>query len=74
MFVYVKDGLGNMKFPVPDHSRRARSEGLHVTRRDVFGIQAGQPLEILNSDDTLHNIHALPTDNREFNAGRRSRD
>ncbi len=35
----------------------------------VFGIQAGQPLEILNSDETLHNIHALPMNNREFNRG-----
>ncbi len=33
----------------------------------VIGIQAGQPLDILNSDGTLHNIHALPKKNREFN-------
>ena len=26
----------------------------------VFGMRAGQPLEILNSDPTLHNIHATP--------------
>jgi hypothetical protein len=35
----------------------------------VFGIQVGQPLEVLNSDPTLHNIHAVPRDNREFNRG-----
>ena len=34
-----------------------------------IGIQAGQPLKILNSDGTLHNIHALPKINAEFNIG-----
>ena len=35
----------------------------------VFGVQVGQPLEILNSDPTLHNIHAVAKNNREFNNG-----
>jgi plastocyanin len=35
----------------------------------IFGIQAGQPLEVVNSDGTLHNIHALPKINAEFNIG-----
>lgn len=33
----------------------------------VMGIMAGQELLILNSDPTLHNIHALPEENDEFN-------
>ena len=33
----------------------------------VFGVQVGQPIEILNSDATLHNIHATPKTNAEFN-------
>ena len=32
-------------------------------------MRVGQPLEILNSDPTLHNIHALPKANTEFNTG-----
>ena len=35
----------------------------------VFGMRVGQPLEIINSDPTLHNIHALPKGNPEFNNG-----
>ena len=35
----------------------------------VVGLRAGQPLNILNSDATMHNIHGLPKVNREFNFG-----
>jgi plastocyanin len=35
----------------------------------VLGIQAGQPMKILNSDATMHNIHGLPKVNKEFNFG-----
>ena len=35
----------------------------------VFGMRVGQPLEIINSDPTLHNIHAMPKANKEFNTG-----
>ncbi len=31
--------------------------------------RVGQVLEIVNSDPTLHNIHALPKGNTEFNTG-----
>jgi hypothetical protein len=34
----------------------------------VLGIQVGQPLGV-NSDAALHNVHALPKANSEFNAG-----
>jgi plastocyanin len=68
VFVYVKDGLGNYVFDPP-------KEPATIDQKDcryhphVFGIQVGQPLEIVNSDPTLHNIHAVAKNNREFNNG-----
>ena len=35
----------------------------------VVGVRVGQPLEIENSDPTLHNIHAMSKVNQEFNNG-----
>lgn len=35
----------------------------------VFGMVKKQDIKILNSDETLHNIHAVPKDNKEFNVG-----
>jgi plastocyanin len=70
VFVYVKDGLGNLKFPVPTTPVVLDQQGCWYVPR-VFGIQVGQPFNIVNSDETLHNIHALPMANREFNRGQR---
>ena len=68
VFVYVKEGLGNLKFPVPTSALVLDQKGCQY-RPHVFGVQAGQPIEILNSDMTLHNIHAWPQTNQEFNLG-----
>lgn len=35
----------------------------------IFGIIKKQDIKILNSDATLHNIHAVPERNKEFNVG-----
>jgi plastocyanin len=35
----------------------------------VIGLMAGQPLQIVNSDSTLHNIHPMPVINAGFNIG-----
>jgi plastocyanin len=67
-FVYVKDGLGGLKFPVPAAPVVLDQKGCQY-RPHVFGVQVGQSVEILNSDATLHNIHAWPMTNQEFNVG-----
>ncbi len=33
----------------------------------VMGVMVGQPFKILNSDGMLHNVHALPKVNAQFN-------
>jgi plastocyanin len=70
VFVYVKDGLGNLKFPIPTTAVVLDQKGCWYQPR-VSGIQVGQPFNIVNSDDTLHNVHAVPMANREFNRGQR---
>jgi len=66
VFVYVKDGLGNYYFDVPTESLKLDQQGCRYAPH-VFGIRVGQPLEIVNNDSTLHNVHALAKSNPEFN-------
>jgi plastocyanin len=33
----------------------------------VLALQTGEPLSVVNSDPTTHNIHPVPKDNREWN-------
>jgi plastocyanin len=66
VFVYVKDGLGNRTFPAPQAPVVLDQQGCRYTPH-VFGVQVGQPVEIVNSDPTLHNVHAIARVNDEFN-------
>jgi plastocyanin len=68
VFVYVKDGLGTLRFPVPATPVVLDQKGCRYEPH-VLGIQVGQPLDIVSSDPTLHNVHAIPASNREFNTG-----
>lgn len=68
VFVYVRDGLGTLRFPVPAQPVLLDQKGCHYVPH-VLGVQVGQPVEILNSDPTLHNVHAVPKTNQEFNTG-----
>ena len=67
VFVYVKEGVTGT-YPAPTTPVTIDQHGCQY-HPHIFGIQAGQPLKILNSDSTLHNIHALPKKNPEFNIG-----
>jgi len=68
VFVYVKDGLGDYYFDVPNEPVALDQKGCHYTPH-VVGLRTGQPLEISNSDETLHNVHAFAEKNRGFNYG-----
>jgi plastocyanin len=68
VFVYVKDGLGHYAYDPPAEQATLDQKGCRYIPH-VFGVRVGQPIEIVNSDPTLHNIHALPNANQEFNMG-----
>ena len=68
VFVYVKDGLGNRVFPVPVTPVVLGQQDC-TYKPHVFGVQVGQTLDIVTSDPTLHNVHAIPMANQEFNVG-----
>jgi plastocyanin len=68
VFVYVKDGLGNFVYDTPTSPASIDQKQCRYMPH-VFGMRVGQPLEIINSDPTLHNIHATPKANSEFNTG-----
>lgn len=73
VFVYVKSGLEGKSFPTPTEKKVLDQQGCQY-HPHVFGIQVGQPLTIKNSDATLHNIHAMPKTNPEFNQGQPIKD
>jgi hypothetical protein len=66
VFVYVKDGLGDRRFPVPSQGVTIDQNGCEY-HPHVLGIQTGQALVIKNSDGILHNINTQPTVNQGFN-------
>jgi plastocyanin len=66
-FIYVKDGLDPAyTFDAPTAPVQLAQKGCIYTPR-VLGIRVGQTLEVVNQDPTLHNVHALPMTNEEFN-------
>lgn len=67
VFVYVKSGI-NGTYPPPAAAAIIDQKGC-TYHPHVFGMVVGQSLEILNSDDTLHNIHSFAEKNEAFNLG-----
>jgi plastocyanin len=69
VFVYIKDGLGNKYlYDMPTEPVVLDQKGCHYTPH-VVGLRATQPLQVVNSDNTLHNVHGMPEKNVEFNQG-----
>ena len=66
VFVYVKDGLGDRTFSVPTDAVTIDQQGCKY-HPHVLGVMAGQNIQIKNDDQTTHNIHPTPQNNREWN-------
>ncbi len=64
VFVYVKDITGS--YGKPSTAVTLNQQGCQYDPH-VFGLMAGQTLEVKNSDNTLHNIHSLPKKSPSFN-------
>jgi len=64
--VFVSDGLGDRSFDVPADAAVVEQKGC-VYKPHVLALRANQKLKIVNSDNTLHNIHPVPANNREWN-------
>lgn len=56
--IWVSEGVPEGDYPVPAQPATLDQSGCAYRPR-VFGIRAGQPLAIVNSDPVLHNVHAL---------------
>jgi len=69
VFVYVKSGLDpDFSFMTPGVPVVLDQRGCLYAPK-VLGVRVGQPLDVLNSDTTIHNVHGVPFANDEFNKG-----
>lgn len=59
VFVYLKGGpVDRFSFPAATEPKELDQRGCRYLPH-VFGIQVNQPLNVINSDTTTHNVHSL---------------
>ena len=61
VYVYVKDGLGNLVYAPTSTPVVLDQKGCKYVPH-VVAVMAGQPLQVINSDPTMHNVHTMPQD------------
>jgi carboxypeptidase family protein len=66
VFIYVKNISGNFAPPATHVVMDQKGCQYHP---HVNAVMVGQPLDIRNDDATLHNVHAMPVVNSQFNEG-----
>ncbi len=65
VFVYVKDGASTQTSTATKSVTLSQQGCLYEPH--VFGVQVNQPLDIVNNDETLHNVNCKPTKSKPFN-------
>jgi plastocyanin len=65
-FVYIQAGLEGKKFEPVKQAVVLDQHGCMFVPR-VIGLQAGETLDLKNSDTVSHNVHPMPQNNREWN-------
>jgi plastocyanin len=66
VIVFISDGLQNRSFDVPGEAVTFEQKGC-IYEPHVVALRANQKLKMINSDNTTHNIHPIPANNREWN-------
>ena len=64
--VFVAEGLGDRTFEPPTQPAVIDQRGC-MYQPHVVALQTNQKLRVVNSDKTTHNIHPMPSNNREWN-------
>ncbi len=66
IFVYISKGVPKKDYPTPTEPLVLDQEGCMYAPY-VSGVMVNQDIKVLNPDGTLHNVHAVPKINAEFN-------
>lgn len=69
VFVYVKEGVKKESVPpAPTTPVKFDQSGCRYTPH-VMAVRVGQPLQIINSDAVMHNVHSMSKQSNSFNMG-----
>lgn len=66
VLVYVKSGLPAASYDPPKQAIDIKQEGCQYVPH-MAAVMVGQPVKFADEDQTLHNIHFMPKQNREWN-------
>lgn len=64
--VYISDDMSKYAVTVPSDPAKIDQKGC-LYHPHIVAMVAGQQLQVVNSDNTTHNIHPIPKDNHEWN-------
>lgn len=63
--VYVKDAPANYRYDAPSDTAVLQQKNC-MYQPHVVALMTNQPFEIQNNDPTMHNVHPLPKQNRQW--------